>query len=226
MNDAAATATLYAMRRNLLRREPVRDEDFDALYPSNVRAASQTFWTPVRVAQRAAMLLAGDRPDIRVLDVGSGPGKLCIIGALTTSARFTGIEQRPNLIAAARSAASRLEVERAAIFVEGEIQSIEWETFDAFYFFNPFMENLYSERTKFDHTVELSRTRFMRDVSAARCKLRRTRAGTRVVTYHGLGHTLPSVFRLEHRERAGSDYLELWVAGAAAARAAEPQRGT
>ena len=40
-------------------------------------------WTPVHVARRAAQFLVTG-PETRVLDVGSGPGKFCLVGALAT----------------------------------------------------------------------------------------------------------------------------------------------
>jgi SAM-dependent methyltransferase len=203
--------TLDLVRRSLRERTAVRDEDFDLLYPLHVRAASQRFWTPVQVALRAAELLVGNRGGARVLDVGSGPGKLCLVGALTTSGHFTGVEQRPQLVNAARGAASHLRVESSVSFVQGGLDGIDWSGYDAFYFYNPFMENMYSPECHYDGTIELSATRFVRDVAVARRGLRRAREGARVVTYHGLGDELPDPFHLEHSEVAGSDCLEVWV---------------
>ena len=203
--------TLDLVRSALRERTAVRDEDFDLLYPVEVRAASSRFWTPVRVAQRAAELLVGNHAGARVLDVGSGPGKLCLVGALTTSGHFTGIEQRPKLVSAARGAASHLRVESSVSFVQGKLDEIDWSGYDAFYFYNPFMENMYSPDCHYDGTIELSTPRFVRDIAVARRGLRRAREGARVVTYHGLGDELPSPFHLEHSEVAGSDCLEVWV---------------
>ena len=81
------------------------DLEFDRVYPSWVRRLSDMHWTPVEVARRAAALLAVD-PTTRVLDVGSGVGKFCLIGALTTRATFVGIEQRENLVTVARDTAA------------------------------------------------------------------------------------------------------------------------
>jgi hypothetical protein len=203
--------TLDLVRSALRERTAVRDEDFDSLYPLEVRAASPLFWTPVRVAVRAAELLVGGRRAARILDVGSGPGKMCIVGALTTSGHFTGVEQRAHLVSAARGAASHLRVEESVSFLEGSLDAIDWGRYDAFYFYNPFMENLYSSGGHYDRTVELSNPRFVRDIATARRGLRRAREGARVVTYHGLGDELPDAFELQHSEAAGSDCLQVWV---------------
>jgi SAM-dependent methyltransferase len=196
----------------------VHDRDFDAVYPFPVRAVSRTFWTPVRVAQRAAELLVRDEGSL-VLDVGSGPGKFCIIGALTTRARFTGLEHRPHLVSVARAAAERLGAARTTSFVQGNLGEIEWERFDAFYFFNPFAENVLRRHDRLDDSVELSEERFRRDVREVYWGLERARPGTRVVTYHGFGRELPPSYRSHGREGAGSDVLELWVRSDGAIRA-------
>jgi hypothetical protein len=67
------------------------DLAFDALYERRIRELSPQHWTPVRIARRAAELLTLSGAK-RILDVGSGVGKFCIVGALTTEAQFVGIE--------------------------------------------------------------------------------------------------------------------------------------
>src|SRR5207244_1254082 len=64
---------------------PVADGVFDRMFPTELRFVSFQHWTPVAVARRAAELLVGAGAR-RLLDVGSGPGKFCIVGALTTLA--------------------------------------------------------------------------------------------------------------------------------------------
>ncbi len=75
----------------------VEDEKFDLIYPPEVRELSSIFWTPVRIAAEAAELLAVT-PATRVLDIGCGPGKFCLVAAKLTEGSFTGIEQRPAFI--------------------------------------------------------------------------------------------------------------------------------
>src|SRR4051812_11246359 len=80
------------------------EDDFDVVFPERVRRHSPHFWTPIEVAEAAASFLAPS-PLVRVLDIGSGAGKFCIVGAARTGAHFSGIEQRPHLVAVARYAA-------------------------------------------------------------------------------------------------------------------------
>ena len=82
------------------------DAQLDALLPEAVRRVSSVYWTPVRVARRAAQIF-DDLGISRVLDVGSGPGKFCIVaGARVPRMSFVGIEHRPHLVAAAQSLAA------------------------------------------------------------------------------------------------------------------------
>jgi predicted RNA methylase len=210
MQDTSSTDRFDRLRKALRAGVHVHDRDFDAVYSFSVRAVSRTFWTPVRVAQRAAELLVRDVRS-RVLDVGAGAGKFCIVGALKTGARFTGLEHRRHLVTIAGDAAERLGVTPTTHFLHGGLREVDWRRFSAFYFFNPFSENLYGRRDRLDDTVELSKERFRRDVDLVYGELERAPPGTRVVTYHGFGRELPPCYRSELREGAGSDVLELWV---------------
>jgi hypothetical protein len=198
--------------------EFVGDDDFDAIYPQDVAALSPVHWTPVDVAVRAAHLLA-PRPDVRVLDLGAGPGKLCIIGALTTGASFVGIEQRVRLVHIAVRAASALAARRAQ-FVHANILEIDWQPYDAYYLYNPFVEQMLGG---IDDRVRLERTLYGYYIQEVRSRLRRARTGARVVTYHGFGGELPPGFVLRRRERAGSDELELWIKGPLSAHEEQPR---
>jgi len=76
----------------LLSGAQVADLEFDAIYPQWVRRLSEQHWTPLDVCIRAAELLVTDERST-VLDVGSGAGKFCLIGAASTGATFVGVEQ-------------------------------------------------------------------------------------------------------------------------------------
>jgi SAM-dependent methyltransferase len=173
------------------------DAAFDAFYPDWVRSRSKRHWTPVEVAQRAAELLVAD-DNTRVLDVGSGAGKFCIIGALTTRGVFSGIEKRPELVEVARVAAKHFGARRTD-FIHGDITSVDWRAFNAFYLFNPFLEYAEGLGGAID---------YIRFTSA---RLEAAPVGTRVATYHGYGGRMPSGFRCIWCEPKGSDFVEVWV---------------
>jgi len=186
-------------RRVLSSLAPGDDADaaFDAVYPDWVRSRSKRHWTPVEVAQRAAELLVTD-DNTRVLDVGSGAGKFCIIGALMTHGVFSGIEKRPDLVEVARAAANHFGARRTD-FIHGDITSIDWRAFNAFYLFNPFLEYAEGLSGAID---------YIRFTSA---RLEAAPVGTRVATYHGYGGRMPAGFRCVWCEPKGSDFVEIWV---------------
>lgn len=196
--------------------EPLTDSQFDELYPFEVRVMSATFWTPMRVALRAAKLLA-KKPGTRVLDIGSGAGKFCILGALSTEGRFFGIEQRESLVDCAREMATVLGSANAT-FTHGLFDALNPEEYDAFYLFNPFEENKFSRAYQYDWKVTLGKERFTEDVRKAQHFLRGARPGTRVVTYNGMGGKLPWCYDLVEREQMGCA-IEVWVKDAQAKRA-------
>lgn len=182
------------------------DDDFEAACDAAWRVRSRRYWTPASVAREAARWLTEDGVD-RVLDVGSGAGKFCIIGATSTSATFVGIEQRLPLVVAARRTAARLGVGVRAQFLHCEADAGFLAQFRALYLFNPFAENLYEAEYQLDTSVELSAERYGRDVALVEEALGRLPLGARVVTYHGFGGRLPSSFELVRERAAGSDRL-------------------
>lgn len=168
------------------------------------------FWTPVAVASRAAQLFASQKVR-RVLDVGSGAGKFCLVAACACpDIDFTGIEQRPHLVAAARRLKAQLDVRNTRFFV-GDVSDAPWLEFDGLYLYNPFEENVTREGIQLDHTVELSEQRLLADLGRVLAALVVAAVGTCMVTYNGFGGLIPTTYDLVHAEPAGIDWLRLWV---------------
>lgn len=184
----------------------VEDEKFDLIYPAQIRQLSAVFWTPVRIAAAAVELLVSST-GLRVLDVGCGPGKFCLIGASLTEGCFIGIDQRLDLVRVAQQAAARLQL-TGVEFYQGNVLDLEFSNYDAFYIFNPFEENMLRGH-KIDTSVPLGPELFRRYVSYVRLQLGMRPIGTRVVTYMGYGDEVPSCFTCE-RTLFGDD-LKLWI---------------
>ena len=164
------------------------DNCFDLVYPLEVRELSCVHWTPVQIARRAADFLVS-KPGIRVLDIGCGPGKFCIVGALTTSGKFTGVEQRKRLADLACAAIEEAKIANAEI-IHGNVAEINFSDFDAFYLFNPFEENL-ETMMKIDASVALSGELYQKYTEHVATQLAMAPLGTRVVTYCGSCEEVP-----------------------------------
>jgi SAM-dependent methyltransferase len=188
------------------------DEDdlFDHQLPRRIQMKSSIHFTPVAVARYAARLLA-PRPGMRVLDVGAGPGKFCVVAAHEVpSCTFVGVELRPHLVRLAKKLAMRLGVENVA-FLEGDALDLDWSDYDAFYFYNPFAEQLHDTTFVLDRTLSFEPSKFLEYVCGVRQRLASARTGTRIVTYHSFGAPAPFGYDLVASHPIGTDCLELWI---------------
>jgi len=183
---------------------------FDRIYPKMLRRLSTTHWTPVEVAQKAADLLV-TKPGMKVLDVGSGCGKFCLIAALSKpEAMFFGIEQRSYLNQMARRSSRLFNIQNLT-FIDGNMLATNWDQYDAFYLFNPFWENRMSPLTRIDLSIDVSENKYETYIDIVSLRLGKLKKGTRVVTYHGFGGVLPPSYECLESLSIGSGRLELWV---------------
>src|SRR5690606_33132656 len=105
------------------------DKEFDAVYPLKIRKLSSRHWTPVEMAKRAANFLVNNA-ETRVLDIGSGVCKFCLVSAAYTQVNFTGVEQRESLVRLSQKIAKRFRIERIN-FVHANIKNINFKDFDS-----------------------------------------------------------------------------------------------
>ena len=188
----------------------VSDKQFDQVFPEELQGLSHRHWTPLRVARRAANFLACS-PSTKVLDIGSGPGKFCLIGAITTQAHFFGVEQRKSLTDIATAVASRHRVSRAT-FINMNMADLDWTEFQSFYFYNPFQEQL-DPTARIDDAFLYSLHLCEVYLELVRTRLSMAPTGTRVAAFHGigLGLEMPDGYELVSRQLQGTGYLELWI---------------
>ena len=180
------------------------DRQFDALVPQELRHLSSVHWTPVRAAVRAASLLCAGK-GTRVLDVGSGIGKVCTIGALCGEGTWVGVEHHAALVDSAAALARSLGVASRTRFVQADAFSIDWREFDAVYLYNPFELQLFRDG---DPRVSLAE-----QVTRVQQQLAALPTCTRVITLHGFGGAMPASFELLYHEvipGVGLD-LAMWM---------------
>lgn len=184
----------------------IEDEKFDLVYPATIRKLSSIFWTPVAVAAEAAKWLI-PKPETRVLDIGCGPGKFCLVAATLSDGRYIGVEQRADLVAVAKQAATKLMISGAE-FIHGNVLDLDFADYDAFYLFNPFEENMFNGN-KIDRAVPLSPELFRKYTCHVSVQLGERPLGTRVATYQGYANDIPSCYSCE--ETHFGDDLKLWI---------------
>jgi SAM-dependent methyltransferase len=181
---------------------------FDAVYPLSIRRLSTVHWTPIQVA-RKVMELLDPTPGARVLDVGSGAGKFCIIGSLLSQAHLVGVEQRAALVQLARETARTVGA-GGAEFLHGDAFDLDWREYDRLYLYNPFEEELFAPPHRIDDTLPFSPARYGECVERAMTKLAGLPVGARVVLFHGFGGEMPEGFKRTWSGFHGSGSLERW----------------
>jgi SAM-dependent methyltransferase len=153
----------------------------------------------------------------KVLDVGCGPGKFCIVaGALRPGLHVRGIEQRSRLVRLGRRLVRQYGLTNVELST-GDATKVSWDGFDGLYFFNPFIESSLSPASRFADDVDHSKRRFGAELLRVESLLARAPLGTTFVTYHGLGGPIPNSYDLVGEERAGTDRIRTWVKGTNAA---------
>lgn len=188
----------------------ITDVAFDERLPLRWKMKSSAHFTPVAVARRAAHLLAAGS-GMAVLDVGSGAGKFCLIAAHELAGvQFVGVEQRVDLVRVAQRLANEWKLPNVR-FVHGDAFALDWSPFDAFYFYNPFAEQLLESALVLDKSIALDPLNFEPLVDAVVERLASVRIGTRIVTYCGFGAAPPAGYELVLTESIGVDYVELWI---------------
>ncbi|MBK7072488.1 MAG: methyltransferase domain-containing protein [Myxococcales bacterium] len=205
--------------RDLRDGREVTDAQFERLFPVRLREMSRVHWTPLPIARRVVALLA-PTADETMLDVGAGAGKLCLVGALLSAARWVGLELRPALVQAAAVAARQLEVERQVTFTQVDAAAWDWGAVDGVYLYNPFGELLMrADETSLRSVGMLDgaapyTTRnayYQQLVDAVAAKAWTLRPGARVVTFHGFGGQWPRCLEQVSTETVATGPLELWV---------------
>lgn len=183
----------------------VADSEFDLIYPKKIKEVSEIHFTPVSIAKVAAYYLA-EKKGTKVLDVGSGAGKFCMIGSACTNGYFYGVEQRKNLCSAAKRISNHYNLTNVK-FINSNIIDVEFKAFDAFYFFNPFYENI-SIFGKIDNKVELNRKLYDEYSLYVKEQLTTMPIGTKLVTYYSFLKEIPDSYKVQFS--SFDDKLKFW----------------
>lgn len=183
----------------------ITDDDFNSIYPPKISMLAKKHWTSVSVAKLASEFLV-ERPGTRVLDIGSGVGKFCMVGASHTKGYFTGVEQRLDLITLSQRLSDSYYIHNVK-FVHANITSIKFNDYDAFYYFNSFHENI-DVKNKIDNTIILNIQLYHLYSMFIVEQFASLPLGARLVTYCSPVNIIPRSFRLQDSSRGG--LLKFW----------------
>lgn len=172
----------------------VSDDEFNSIYPENISALAAKNWTPMSIAKSAAEFLA-EKPGTRVLDIGSGAGKFCLIGAACTKGHFTGVEQRPNLVQLSTKLSASYDIQNIK-FIHANIVSLKFADYQAFYFYNSFFENI-DKINRIDDAIALDADLYHVYSIHVFEQFNFLPPGTRVVTYCSPVNLVPQTFKLQ-----------------------------
>ncbi len=187
--------------------EEIKDVEFDLMYPIKLKDAVELHFTPIEVAKTAARYLA-HKKGVKVLDIGSGAGKFCMIGSACTEGCFTGIELRESLFATALRISKRYNLLNIE-FVHANITDISFKDFDAFYFFNAFYENVSRLGIgKINNELDLSRELYDTYSFYVKQQLDSMPVGTKLVTYFSFSKEIPDSYHLQFTDFDGK--LKMW----------------
>jgi SAM-dependent methyltransferase len=189
----------------LKRNEIIGDEEFNNIYPEQIQELDIKHWTPVSVAKTAAGYLTGS-PGTKVLDIGSGAGKFCMIGSAITNGHFTGVEYRENLYGLSKEMAKAHNLQGVE-FIHANITSINFKDYDAFYFFNSFIENM-SETEVIDTNVPTYASLYGKYNQYLREQFAGMPIGTRLATYWSNSEEVPRGYVIQSTAFEGE--LKMW----------------
>lgn len=183
-----------------------KDTAFDELYPEHIQALSTMHWTSVDIARKAGEFLS--IPNARVLDIGSGVGKFCLVaGFLHPETVFCGIEQRGELHTFAEMAKEELDLSNVH-FIHGNLTELDFSSYDHFYFYNAFYENIEPD-SRIDYAVKISFELYHRYSRLVYEMLDSKPPETRLVTFHGSDSQVPPSYKMV--SNSYSRALKMWI---------------
>jgi SAM-dependent methyltransferase len=170
------------------------DPHFCELYPLPIQQFDNKHWSPLLVVNQAVNFLA-NKPDAKILDIGSGSGKFCLAGAYyKPSAFFYGVEQRRYLVDTAYKVKDVLGLQNVH-FMHYNFTQLSLKQYDHFYFYNSFFENLVGT-DKIDNNIAYSTELYNYYSQYLYKQLEDMPVDTRVVTYCSWDDEIPSDYKL------------------------------
>lgn len=169
------------------------DKDFDSLLPAEIRQKADIHFSPIDVIERCIEFFEENNVS-NVLDIGSGVGKFCIVGAHLSDMHFTGIEIRQSLHLVGQNILEQTK-KTSVNLLNMNITEVPFGQFDGFYYFNPFFENI-AEEGQIDHKLSTKVQNFNHYTTYVEIALNAAPAGSCLASYWTPHSAIPPSFLL------------------------------
>ena len=186
--------------------EVLSEIGFNNLLPDYLKFASRLYFTPIDVAQQAAIWLT-ENGEKKILDIGSGVGKFCVAAAINVDSHFYGVEYRKSLNQIGKMLVKHYNLTNVTL-LQANILDITFLDYDGFYIFNPFYENL-EKAKRLNDEVELKEHLYLDFLKHTEDQLNLAKPGTKLVTYHGNNFEVPNSYKKINEAFNGD--LKLWA---------------
>ena len=185
---------------------PLTDDEFDAVLPIHIRKLSNRHFTNLEVSREVSQRL-NEYKDLNLLDLGCGIGKFCVVVASITKHNITGIDFRHDYILIAKRFKDKYNLKNLN-FINQNILKVNFKTFNAFYLFNPFLEQI-DNTARMDDDYETSPLLYSIYENHVRQELQKMPAGTIVITYYVNPQQMP--FNYEISQTSFDGFLKIWT---------------
>lgn len=184
----------------------ITEESFTRLLPDYLQRASRLYFTPVHIAKIASQWLTEGQAK-KILDIGAGVGKFCMVGAINSTSHFYGVEHRPSLAELGNKLIDYFGIANATVLNEN-VMNVDFSNYDAFYLYNPFFENLIAPK-RLNNEVVLNGILYAHYLRHTEEQLSKTKVGTHLVTFHGNNFEVPDCY--DKAKESEDTALKLWI---------------
>jgi len=186
------------------------DRIFDSLLPEAYRKISSRQWTVAEVAKRVAQWLERDHSDKKIIDIGSGVGKFCILLGLQSRLQIYGIEQRKGLYLISEQLRGANLLTRIK-FLHGNMIDLSWKDYDIYYLYNPFQEHVVNNGwSRIDGEIGFHACLFGKYTDEIYRQLIWAEKGKILITFHGYGGIVPSAWKVVQQTTINGGELCMW----------------
>jgi len=182
------------------------DQFFDSLTNKKFSDYSAIHWSKSSTIKSAVDFFIQNNVQ-NVLDIGSGIGKFCILGAQFSNIHFTGIEIRKDLHEEAQRIKQKLNIPNLN-FIHADIKEINFSDYDAFYYYNPFCEHI-AISEQIDQEIIFSEEKYYEYEDFVVQEMEKLKEGTIIILHHAKTFMLSKNYRLIDILENGE--LTFWV---------------